>query len=416
MKKYLLDTNVLLHSPEALFAFEENHIYIPLVVIEELDTFKVGNNEVNANARKVIRDLDKICEQGNISEGLRIPENDGTLTILVDEAINSSSMSNDDKILAYAKKFNAILVTKDMNLRVKANANGVEAQKYLHDKVENGKNLIQEIIVSDSDLEKAFTEEDLVTCDCNTEKLFKNNYILLRTKGKKSGVLAQYVNGNVFKKIQNVNSVYNIVPKNYEQRFAIDALLSDELSVVVINGVAGSGKTLLSLTCGIHKTIEGKMYKKIIITKPTISMGSKSNNLGFLPGDLKNKMEHWVKPFYDNLEFLELDPEYLLETKTVEIEALAYMRGRTFNNSYIIIDETQNLTPLEVKTILSRVGKNSKIVFLGDTSQIDNQYLDKYDNGLSYLMHKLKGDDIVACIQMTKSERSKVAKLAIEKL
>jgi PhoH-like ATPase len=426
-KTYILDTNVLLHDPESLFAFEENSIVLPLSVIEELDRIKRRGDEVGRNARDASKKLDELRLKGRLSEGVELPGG-GSLRIELNgaktyELLNGVDLNNvDNRILALAyylmKNENqpVVLVTKDLNLRIKADVLGIATEDFYSDKVDYYKlyNGVRELFVSRKEIDRFYQEGSL---EINPENLFPHQFCILKFHENPSvSALARYADHRLHKLSHDGKTVYGIKALNKEQKFALDLLLDDQVKVVTLVGKAGTGKTILALAAGLEKVFEdnGK-YNRLLITRPIVPLG---NDLGFLPGDKEDKIRPWMQPIYDNLEFLcneHIRPngstEYLLSNGKIELEALTYIRGRSIPRQFIICDESQNLSPHVIKTILTRVGRGSKIVFTGDPEQIDHPYLDASSNGLSYLVERIKEEGISGHITLVKGERSGVAEL-----
>ncbi len=434
MKTFVLDTNVLLHDPHALFRFEENTILVPITVIEEVDRFKKDMNETGRNARQVSRILDELRQKGSLSAGITL-ESGGNLRValLNNEMLRNipselSDQKSDNRILAVALEAKnstgqvpVILVTKDTNLRIKADAIGLDAQDYESDKVD-----ISELYSGFSDFEVSpetvdrFYGQGWVDSE---EDLLPNQYVLLRDAGNPShSALAKYVSAE--KKLVPVikagkEGVWSIHPRNREQTCALDALLDDSIKIVTLVGKAGTGKTLLAIAAGLHKTAEENVYNRLLVSRPVFPMGK---DLGFLPGDVEEKLAPWMQPIFDNVELLlsghEAEKRHskgyreLMAMGLMEIEPLTYIRGRSIPNQFLIVDEAQNLTPHEIKTIVTRAGEGTKIVLTGDPYQIDNPYVDSSSNGLTYLVERFKGQEISAHITMMKGERSALAELA----
>jgi len=407
LKNYVLDTSILLYDPKSIYSFENNNVIIPLVVLEEIDKIKQLSSEIGKNAREVVRILDKLTEMNNV-DNIKL-ENGGVLRIEINnvECGLFSNDTNDKKILSVAKNLNirenilTVLVTKDINLRVLARVCGVRAEDYYTDKI---KKLYTGIV-------------DMREHSINTHLLYKNKYIeyendelLPNQYIVSNNALCRYNN----KKLWLINehiSAFEISPKNKEQRFALDALLNPEIKIVTLSGTAGTGKTLLAIAAALEQTINHHLFSKILITRPIIPFG---NDIGFLPGNKDEKIRSWMQPIFDNLSYIFNDKIDPLIDQFIEMEALTYIRGRSLSTKFIIVDEAQNLTKLMVKTILTRVGENTKIVFTGDPDQIDVPYLDKESNGFSYLIDKIKQFDLSAHVTLCKGERSEVAKIGAE--
>ncbi len=439
-KNFVLDTNVLLHDPKALEKFEDNDIYLPIVVIEEIDKFKKNMNEIGRNARYVARFLDSLRDRGRLDDGVKLGENLGVLRIVfsrkqvdlwpqignpADNAILNVALELTKEKEAVGEK--VIFVTKDANLRIKADAVGVKAEDYKNDRVEIGDLYTgeTEYLCSGELIARIYKEkiierpEDL--------KLLPNQFItLVNQENEKNTALARYYKagefGNdVLKLVEKVKDVWGISPRNKQQIFAFDLLLDPKISLVSLVGKAGTGKTLLAIASGLLQVADRDTYKRLLISRPVIPMG---RDIGFLPGDIESKMGPWMKPLYDNLDFIiSRNEEYAvpsykeLENQNIlQVEPLTYIRGRSIPEQFIIIDEAQNLTPLEVKTIITRAGEGTKIVLTGDPYQIDNPYVDASTNGLSYLVEHFKGEPIFGHITLIKGERSYLAERAAELL
>lgn len=425
IKHYVLDTNVLLYDPDSFKMFEDNNIHIPMIVLEELDRFKRDMNELGVNARKVINYLDSLRDRGKLAEGVKLDSGGMLFVSSSDQAIDSSlsPQQSDNKLLqlsTYLKSLNhgteVVLVTKDINLRVKADALGINAQDYKRPSEGEGtsyKGFVE--LNADSKLINKMFNDGFVDFEL---ELIENQYVVLNSETKSNHTaIGKYSKGKLIP-IQNNLKAVNIKPKNVKQYFALDALLNNDIKVVTLSGVSGTGKTLLSVSSAIQQTVIGNDYQRITITRPTVSVGKE---LGFLPGNMEDKLDPWIKPIYDSIDLIkELDvssgkskiSSRHIPEDYIHIAPLCYIRGRSLINSFMIIDESQNLSPLEVKTIVTRVGQNTKIVFTGDVHQIDNPYLNKDSNGLSQLIKKFKGKDFYSHITLTDGERSEVAEAA----
>lgn len=400
MKKYVFDTNTLIENPELLEKYDssEEIIIIPLVVLEEIDNMKNGSDMLAFNARTLIRFLFDNKDKFNfVKSGV-------------------SQKSNDDEILAVTHLESAILVTRDKILMIKAYSKGVECElpRVVEDIKEKLYSGIKEIEVS-RDFIDEFYSKGYSTID---EELFANQYVLFKGPNKQSAV-GKYKKGRILK-ISNNNDdyqMYGIKPRNLEQLISLDALMDPDVPVVSLVGLAGSGKTMLALAGGLAQIKSTKnspkYYKRVLVTRPIQTLGK---DIGYLPGTLEEKMLPWLAPIYDNLEVLTENNtsmiEGLFEKEKVKIEAMTYIRGRSISDSYIIVDECQNISPHEIKTILTRVGENTKIVLTGDIEQIDNPKLNRFSNGLTYMIEKMKSYSITSHVSLTKGERSEVAALA----
>jgi len=432
MKNYILDTNVLLHDPNSLLNFADNSVLVPIEVIEEIDRFKRESTELGQNARTVSRMLDSFRGEGSLSEGVKLP-NGGHLKIAFyknghmngESGLHASSVDN--RILSLAAgiqkaqpKNPTILVSKDINLRIKADALGLAAEDYETDRV-----FITDLytgmrdIPTSADKIAAFRANGELDLE-SAKKYCPNEYCtLLDETNPKKAVLTK-VDPTGTKLIPIVDSregVWGIKPRNREQHFAFDALLDDKIKLVTLMGKAGTGKTLLAMAAGLKRTVLDREFRRLVVARPTISMGKE---LGFLPGSLEEKLAPWMQPIHDALEMLsDLNMGHdhrrsgdLMRSGSIVVEALSYIRGRSIANQFMIIDEAQNLTPLEAKTIITRVGHGTKIVFTGDPYQIDNPYVDSSSNGFNYIVSRFRDQAIAAHIELQKGERSELAELA----
>lgn len=430
VKNYILDTNVLLHDPNSLLNFEDNNVLIPIEVIEEIDRFKRESTELGRNARTVSRMLDSFRGDGSLSEGVDLP-NGGKLKIGFqknaqdDGVLNANSVDN--RILSYAAsvqkhqpKNPAIVVTKDINLRIKADARGLAAEDYETDRV-----FITDLYTGMVEL--AVSADKIAAFRANGElelnggkKYFPNEYCTLTDESNPKKALLTKVDSTGTKLIPIVDSresIWGIKPRNREQHYAFDALLDDRVKLVTLMGKAGTGKTLLAMAAGLKRTVLDREFRRLVVARPTISMGKE---LGFLPGSLEEKLSPWMQPIHDALEMLSdlnMGQDHrrsgdLMRSGSIVVEALSYIRGRSIANQFMIIDEAQNLTPLEAKTIITRVGHGTKIIFTGDPYQIDNPYVDSSSNGFNYIISRFRDQPIAAHIELQKGERSDLAELA----
>lgn len=433
-KIFILDTNVLLHDYKSLYNFQENDIIIPIVVLEELDKFKKGNNLINFHAREFTRELDKLSGDQLFTDGISLGIKRGKLFIetgkefskIVSESFPEKTP--DHRILAIAdfireknpEKYVA-LITKDINLRMKAKSLGIQAQDYETDKVANIDDLYKGITTLenlDSDLiSKLYKNNEGIPVEEFTQikKPRPHQYFIL--KSDKSSALAHYNPSNDFINRIEKLPVYGIDPRNAEQTFSIDALTRQEIQLVALTGKAGTGKTLLALAAAMHQR---KNYKQIFLARPIVPLANR--DLGYLPGDVQEKLDPYMQPLHDNLtvikhKFNQNSNEYqrieeMLKEEKLLITPLAYIRGRSLSKIFFIVDEAQNLTPHEVKTIITRAGEGTKLIFTGDIEQIDSPYLDTGSNGLTYLTDKMRGQEIFAHVNLVKGERSFLAELA----
>jgi PhoH-like ATPase len=439
-KIFVLDTSVIIFEHNSILNFDEHDIGIPITVLEELDNFKKGNDTKNFEAREFIRLIDKLAKDQMLHHWNPINgKGKGNFKVVMDtggtSAVDANKVFNEDKpdhrILNAAltlqkeeKGRKVILVSKDINLRLKAKALGLTAEDYTTGKIQN----ISSLHTGRTTLDNATTEAiDLIYekgyCPpedvLGKQKPMKNHYYILRN-GKKS-VLSFYNSANGMVEQVEKRNAYGIKPRNAEQAFAIHAVLKPEIKLVSIQGVAGTGKTLIALAAALEQKRE---YKQIYLARPIVPLSNK--DIGYLPGDIKSKLNPYMEPLWDNLKFIqnqysESDKEYTRITEMVQneklmITPLAYIRGRSLSNIIFIVDEAQNLTPHEVKTIITRAGENTKIIFTGDIHQIDTPYLDSQSNGLSYIIDRLKDHELYAHITLEKGERSELANLANELL
>jgi PhoH-like ATPase len=431
VKNYILDTNVLLHDPNSLLAFKGNNVLIPIEVIEEIDRFKRESTELGQNARTVSRALDSLRAKGHLNKGVKL-ENGGTLRIIFHEqnGQNGSPFGNntvDSRIVGLAlavhkaePKVPAILVTKDINLRIKADTLGLSAEDYETDRVlltQLYTGMI-EVTVSAEKMSRFRLEGEL---DLNGHgTYFPNEYCTLmeESNAKRTALTKVDASGAKLVPISDCrDGVWGIKPRNREQHFAFDALLDDRIKLVTLMGKAGTGKTLMAMAAGLKRTVLDREFRRLVVARPTVSMG---RELGFLPGSLEEKLNPWMQPIHDALELLSdlnMGSDHrrstdLMRSGTIVVEALSYIRGRSIAHQFMVIDEAQNLTPLEVKTIITRVGQGTKVIFTGDPYQIDNPYVDSSSNGFNYIISKFRDQSISAHIELQKGERSELAELA----
>ena len=433
MKNYILDTNVLLHDPNSLLNFKENSVLLPIEVIEEIDRFKRESTELGRNARTVSRLLDGFRGDGSLSAGVALP-NGGKLRIACQKngqnghGLNGFNIDSvDNRILALAAgiqktqpKNPTILVSKDINLRIKADALGLQAEDYETDRV-----FITDLYTGMVDWtvgpEKlaAFRSEDKLKVPAD-KRFFPGEYCTLtdETNPKRTALTKVDASGQQLVPILDCREgVWGIKPRNREQHFAFDALLDDRVKLVTLMGKAGTGKTLIAMAAGLKRVVNDREFRRLVVARPTISMGKE---LGFLPGSLDEKLAPWMQPIHDALEMLsDLNMGHdhrrsgdLMRSGSIVVEALSYIRGRSIANQFMIVDEAQNLTPLEAKTIVTRVGAGTKIIFTGDPYQIDNPYVDSSSNGFNYVVSRFRDQPIAAHIELQKGERSELAELA----
>lgn len=418
-KTFILDTNVLIHDPLCLFKFDNNHIVIPFIVIEELDRLKKGHGEIAISARQVLRIIDSLREKGSLSSGVML-DNGGTLSISninydgVDSSLDPTVDDNKIILTALALKNKellktdspsspVIIVSKDTAVRIKAESFNITSEDYKHDKT----TLFQQY-------------GRVIKAGEETNGIYSVRYV------QSEDNLYKLRGINEFRPVRKTKEVTGIEPKNLEQCCAIDALVDPEIEVVALIGTAGTGKTLLALAAGLHQTAQitkkSALYEQVIVSRPVVPMG---NDIGYLPGDIEDKLRPWMQPIFDNLEVIINTPkfagkdknppapmksyQYLIDAGLLQIEPLTYIRGRSLPKRYFIIDEAQNLRPIDIKTIVTRCGEGTKIVFTGDLDQIDTPYLDKMSNGISYLISRFINEENFCFLNLRQSVRSKLS-------
>lgn len=434
MKNYVLDTNVLLHDPQAILKFSDNMVVLPLTVIEEIDRFKKDQSETGRNARQISRMIDTFRLKYKLTEGVPL-ENGGTLKVAIYKEEFLMKLppelrvdQGDNRILAVAKDLQenspegtVFFVTKDINLRIKADTIGMCAEDYQSDKVpvEELYTGTGEVLLSRDQVDQFFEDGSMKI----EGDFFANQGITLIDETNVSHTaIGRYnaLSGEVVALIKTPKEgVWGIHPRNREQQFAFDLLLNDDVQLVSLVGKAGTGKTLLAIAAGLLKTADEGAYNRLLVSRPVFPMG---RDLGFLPGDVQEKLSPWMQPIFDNVELLlssydeggkrKRGHRELIDLGLMEIEPLTYIRGRSIPKQYMIVDEAQNLTPHEIKTIITRAGEGTKIVLTGDPFQIDNPYVDSASNGLSYSVERLKGQDLTGHTTLSKGERSSLAELA----
>jgi len=433
-KIFVLDTSVILYDHNAINNFQEHDVGIPITVLEELDNFKKGNDTINFEAREFIRFLDKLSGEFTLQDW--IPLNGptkGKFCVIMDESstVDARKVFNDNKAdhkilnaaIGMREKFpdrKVFLVSKDINLRLKAKSLNLPAEDYETGKIKNLDSLYRGITTRD-DIDEALLESLYEKRSFPAKKLFKKekplaNHFFILKNNRKSALSAYNPFSEEMERVDK-RMAYGIKPKNAEQAFAMDAILNPEIQLVTVQGVAGTGKTLIALACALEQRA---MYRQIYLARPVIPLSNK--DIGYLPGDIKSKLNPYMEPLWDNLKFIQNqykdhDKEHakiteLVENEKLVVTPLAYIRGRSLSNIIFIVDEAQNLTPLEVKTIITRAGEGTKIIFTGDIFQIDTPYLDAQSNGLSYLIDRIRDNNIYAHITLEKGERSELANLA----
>jgi PhoH-like ATPase len=433
-KIFVLDTSVILFDHQAVMNFEEHNIAIPIQVLEELDTFKKGNDTMNFEARSFIRFLNEIVQEHLVSDWVPLNgKTKGKIKVVLDSSGSKAydaekifdDHKNDHKIINAAlvlKNENpaakVILVSKDICLRLKAKSLDIFAEDYETGKIKDLESLntsMTNLEVRSSLIDELFEKGILAISKLRIKESIANHYYILK-HGKKS-ILSYYNPETAYLERVEKRGVNNIKPRNAEQTFAIHALLNPNIKLITLRGIAGTGKTLLALASALEQR---RNYQQIYVTRPIVPLGNK--DIGFLPGDIKSKVDPYMQPIWDNLKYIKSlydskDSEYkrideMVDNEKIAIAPLAYIRGRTLSNVFFIVDEAQNLTPLEVKTIVSRAGENTKIVFTGDIYQIDTPYLDSESNGLSYIIDRVKNHNLFAHVTLVKGERSELANLA----
>ena len=418
-KTYVLDTNVLLHDPKALFAFRESEVVIPLAVIEEVDNQKRRQDEIGRNARMISKILDEFRGKGRLSNGISLSHG-GTLRVelnhqeVIDFPRGLDSRKYDNRILALThnlireKEGPVTLVTKDLNLRIKADVMGIRAEDFHNEKIDYHELYtgFREMLLPDGELD-LFYREKFLPWTRNPSPCPNEFFILKNGLNSSQSALCKYLDKILSPLIHEETLNWGIKARNKEQRFALELLLDDRIKVVTLVGSAGTGKTLLALAVGLEKVIEKRDYNRLLIIRPVIPMG---DDLGYLPGTREEKLRPWMQPIYDNLEFLFRDSsepfnllDEFVQRGVIEMETLTYIRGRSIPNQFILCDEAQNLSPNMIKALISRVGEGTKIVLTGDPEQIDHPYLDASSNGLTYLVEKLKGENISGHVTLTLS-------------
>lgn len=428
-KLFILDTNVLLADPFSVYNFKGDDVIIPIAVIEEIDAMKSRNDIIGFNARQTSRLLDNLREKGRLDEGVPL-KTGGSLRIAIDrnghhipEGLAQDKMDNRILSVAFSAKDlfmdrydRVILVSRDMNLRIKANAFGFDSSDYIEDKIEYKSSYtgLKEFEVSAGIINQFFAEGYIEIKD---QALLPNQCVQLKAGSQSAlGVYKEKIGKLVYQDVYP----WGIRPRNREQRFAMELLLNDDIKIVTVVGKAGTGKTLLAVAAGLHKVTDENVYRRLLIARPVIPMG---RDIGFLPGNKEEKLRPWMQPIYDNLEFIlygddnvnskkaDLSVDFLEEKEFIQIEPLTYIRGRSIPKQYMIVDEAQNLTKHEIKTIITRAGKGTKIILTGDPEQIDNPYLDENSNGLTYVADKFKNEPIAGHITLVKGERSPLAEI-----
>ena len=429
-KTIILDTNVYLTEANSLFSFGRSDIAVPTIVLDEIDKHKHRQDTAGLNARSMNRILDKLRSKGSLFNGVPLGSGKGRVfAAQYDPRYMPAGMETDDsdnKIIAIAIRlkmegYDIAIISRDLNMRVKCDSFGIECYDYRPNQVVKSPDKLydgfSEITVSDEDIDGFYNDEDLYL-DVQKPKLYPNQYLLLRSeKDEKKTALCRFVGEECpLKKVYTYKDIWGLSANNKEQKYAMDLLFDKAVQIVSLTGQAGTGKTLIAAACGLEQVLNNSRsaggYDKLIITRPVQPMG---RDIGFLPGTLEEKMMPWIAPLRDNLEYLFGDKTALdmqMEQGIVEIEAMTYIRGRSISNAFMIVDEAQNLTAHELKTIITRVGHGTKLVLTGDIQQIDNSYVDAVSNGLTHAVEKFKEYDISGHVTLHKGERSKLATLA----
>jgi PhoH-like ATPase len=441
LRTFVLDTNVLLYDPNALFVFDEHDVVIPMTVIEEIDRFKKDVNETGRNARQVSRLLDDLRMKGSLRDGVPLA---GGGVLRVDFSYGNGvgkeaplpwgPATNDNRILETARRLNeqdrggVALITRDTNMRLKSDAMGIKAEDYRHARIDVDEQFtgLVEATVDDALVDRLYAEGslpgDLVP------NMYPQQFVVLHAaSGGKKAAMARKVQGELKLVGRHKEGVWGIFARNREQLFALELLMDESIRLVTLNGVAGTGKTLLAVACGLQRVADERLYRKMLISRPIFPLG---RDIGFLPGDIEQKLNPWMKPIFDNLELIfssnqdhvrgrggnEPRYQHLMDRGIIEVEPLTYIRGRSITGQILIVDEAQNLTPHEVKTVLTRAGEGTKVILTGDPYQIDNPYVDSMSNGLTYAVERFKNAEIAGHVTLRKGERSALAELAAEVL
>ncbi|MCA9507525.1 MAG: PhoH family protein [Myxococcales bacterium] len=432
-KTFILDTNVLLHDPQALFNFGNNDIVIPIYAVEEIDNFKKELSELGQNARQVSRILDELRNIGSLAKGVKL-ESGGTLKVatssrsLPEEL--ASERSADNRILAVAfdaqellkGKQEVVFITQDTNLRIRSDALGIRSENFEPEptKIDELYTGYREIEIEKEKIDQFYSAN---TLSLDNSQLLKNQFAILKNNSNPSHSALSRLSpsDNILRPIIKHNQeVWGISPRNKEQVFALDLLLDDSIQLVTLVGKAGTGKTLLAIAAGLHLVADERRFQRLLVSRPIFPLG---RDLGYLPGTVEEKLNPWMQPIFDNVEFImgrshfsrqqhKRSYQELIELDLLQIEPLTYIRGRSIASQFMIIDEAQNLTPHEVKTIVSRAGEGTKIILTGDPYQIDHPYVDSTNNGLVHVVNRFKNQGIFGHVRLKKGERSKLAEAA----
>ncbi len=424
----VIDTNVILFDAQAIFKFKDADVYIPISVIEEIDNFKRDLGENGRNARHFSRQIDVLRSKGPLAKGVKTENSESRIFVTIDMMVDGmpkelNADKADNRILGTAlylqKNGKSVeLITKDINLRIKADVFGVKAKDYEPERVPVDEMYLgYEEVDADTALIEEFYASKIVKG--NSFNLKNNEYVVMKDKANENhSAIGKYSEkeGGIVPLLRSGESIWGIHPRNVEQTFAMDCLLNDEIMFVSLVGKAGTGKTLMALAAGLYKTLDEGRFQRLLVSRPIFPMG---RDIGYLPGDVEQKLNPWMQPIFDNVEFLmgadkkaAGRAQELINQGMLNIEPLTYIRGRSIPNQYLIVDEAQNLTPHEIKTIVTRAGQGTKVVLTGDAYQIDNPYVDSATSGLTYAVERFKGQKISAHVTLQKGERSELAELA----
>jgi PhoH-like ATPase len=435
-KYFVLDTSVLLYDPTAVTAFADNEVVLPFQVIEELDRFKKGSDDIGQHARMVIRFLDQLREKGRLVDGVPVEETGGTVRVVMGTQLPAHPMLSasdpDDRIIgvAYALQQEgkqAIFISKDINARIKSDALGIRTEDYERHKIDFSHIYrgYRELQTDRPTIERLAREKAI---EPPADDMQPNEFVILTDAADpERSIIGRYDSHQrrVVTLRFGANTYQNVAARNPQQQMAIELLMLDNVRLVTLLGPAGTGKTLLAVACGMQKVLAEKKYEKLLVTRPVIPFGQ---DIGYLPGAKEEKLFHWMQPIFDNLAYIlrskktggngGMDERIqdLIDSGTLELEALTYIRGRSIPDQFIILDEAQNLTPREIKTVASRIGEDSKLVMTGDPYQIDNPYLDSSSNGLVYAAERMKGLDLAGHVMLESSERSELASMIAQRL
>lgn len=424
----VIDTNVILFDAQAIFKFRDADVYIPISVIEEIDNFKRDLGENGRNARHFSRQIDVLRAKGPLAKGVKTDNSESRIFVTIDMMVDGmpkelNADKADNRILGtalYLQKAGKTveLITKDINLRIKADVFGVNAKDYEPERVPVDEMYLgYEEVDAEADMINEFYNNKIV--QGNQFNLKNNEYVVMKDKSNENhSAIGKYSEkeGGIIPLLRSGESIWGIHPRNVEQTFAMDCLLNDEIMFVSLVGKAGTGKTLMALAAGLYKTLDEGRFQRLLVSRPIFPMG---RDIGYLPGDVEQKLNPWMQPIFDNVEFLmgadkkaAGRAQELINQGMLNIEPLTYIRGRSIPNQYLIVDEAQNLTPHEIKTIVTRAGQGTKVVLTGDAYQIDNPYVDSATSGLTYAVERFKGQKISAHVTLQKGERSELAELA----